>query len=81
VFESKLISHSHAAEIAERFLKEFGTVGVENDTNGKVHGHVQQGLKPVSRTSQNATRSATLDAGVRIVGPHRSGRFWVWDED
>ncbi len=63
-----------AADLAGRFLAQFGTEGVRYYTNGTFHeSHGGAGWEPVT--------AATFDTGVLVIGPRGSGCLWVEDED
>jgi hypothetical protein len=67
-YRAAVMSAERAAELAERFLPQFGD-RAKYFSNGSCHG----GWIPVT--------DATFDTGVLIIGTDCSGCLWVEDED
>jgi hypothetical protein len=79
-YNSEIVPAARAAELAERFIAQFGTEGVRFYTNGTFHEG--QGAKLGSPSaSWDPVTAATFDTGILAVGPHCSGCLWVEDED
>jgi hypothetical protein len=79
-YNSEIIPLPRAAELADRFLDQFGTDGVRYYTNGTFHEARGPSLT-WSGASWNPATEATFDTGVLVVGPNGSGCLWVEDED
>jgi hypothetical protein len=60
-----------AAELADRFLAQFGSGGTRYYTNGKLH----------ESGGWNPATEFTFDAGILVIGEAASGCLWVEDED
>jgi hypothetical protein len=74
VFGARIMAPTKAADLAERFLSQFGTDATRYFTNGAFDesGRLEQW--------KSATES-TFDAGVLVIGTLRSGCLWVEQED
>lgn len=79
-YNSEIIPAVRAAELAGRFLAQFGTEGVRYYTNGTFHEGRGQKLT-WSGASWDPVTAATFDTGVLILGSRCSGCLWVEDED
>jgi hypothetical protein len=79
-YNSDIVPPALAAELTERFLDQFGAVGVRFYTNGTFH-LVQGPRLTWSGVSWDPMTQATFDTGVLIVGPQCSGCLWIEDED
>jgi hypothetical protein len=81
-YGAELMSEARAAELADRFIADFGA-DARYCTNGSWH------LPPVvahdGRSGHGPgwipATDATFDTGVLVIGAVRSGCFWVEDED
>jgi hypothetical protein len=72
-YSTQIMPSAKAAELADRFLSQFGFVGTRYYTNGRFH-------EPQSGGWCSATDS-TFDTGLLVIGPTCSGCLWVEDED
>ena len=79
-YNSEIIPLPHAAELADRFLDQFGIDGVRFYTNGTFHEARGPNLT-WSGASWNPATKATFDTGVLVVSPKCRGCLWVEDED
>jgi hypothetical protein len=79
-YNAVIMPAARAAELAGRFLAQFGTEGVRFYTNGTFHAGRGERLT-WSGVSWDPVTAATFDTGVLILGPHCSGCLWVEDED
>jgi hypothetical protein len=79
-YNSEVMPANRAAELADRFLAQFGGNGVHYFTNGNFHE--APGPKLLWTGVQwNPVTTATFDTGVLVIGPKCSGCLWVEDED
>jgi hypothetical protein len=79
-FETAIIPTDLAAELAQRYLTQFGIVGARYYTNGDFYE--DSATRPGGTShSWSPTTEATFDTGVLVIGPVRSGCIWVEDED
>jgi hypothetical protein len=74
VNDSHLMKAAKAAELAERFLSQFGAEGTHYFTNAwfKDSGSIN---------SWNSATASTFDAGILVIGPVCSGCLWIEEED
>jgi len=72
-YNAEVMPAARAADLAGRFLAQFGTEGVRYYTNGTFHEGRGASWDPVT--------AATFDTGVLVIGPRSSGCLWVEDED
>ena len=79
-YNAEIMPATRAAELASRFLAQFGTDGVRFFTNGTFHEAREQKLT-WSGASWDPVTAATFDTGVLVLGPRCSGCLWVEDED
>ena len=79
-YNYEIIPNDRAAELADRFLDQFGIEGVKFYSNGNFH-EARRSKVTQSGTSWNPATDATFDTGVLICGPMVSGCLWVEDED
>jgi hypothetical protein len=79
-YNAEIMPADRAAELAGRFLAQFGTDGVRYYTNGTFHE--PRGPKLTwSGAGWDPVTEATFDTGVLVLGPGCSGCLWVEDED
>ena len=79
-YNAEVIAAHRAAELADRFLAQFGSDGVRYYTNGTFHE--ARGPKLTwSGASWDPVTAATFDTGVLVIGPRGAGCLWVEDED
>ena len=72
-YKAEIMPEARAAQLAERFLGEFG-VGTRYFSNGAWHlPPVQRSDWVVESASWDAVTDATFDMGVLAVGRQRSG--------
>jgi hypothetical protein len=77
-YNVELMLYSDAEHYAKAFLDLFGTEGVVYYTNGDFY----KDLDKESRANKwNPVTPATIDTGVIVLGPTKSGCLWVEDED
>jgi hypothetical protein len=82
-YGAELMAEGRAATLADDFIAAFGGTGVRYFSNGSWH------LPPVVASDGRSghgpgwtpATAATFDTGVLVIGPARSGCFWVEDED
>jgi hypothetical protein len=79
-YNSEIIPADRAAELADRFLAQFGTDGVRYYTNGTFHEARGTGLT-WSGAGWDPVTAATFDTGILVIGSRCSGCLWVEDED
>jgi hypothetical protein len=72
-YHSEIMSAKRAAELADRFLEQFGSPA-KYFTNGIFH-------EEKWGASWNSVTNATFDTGVLVLGQQASGGLWVEDED
>ncbi len=77
-YNVEIMAAARAAELTGRFLAQFGEQGVRFFTNGTFH---EVSDPERSGAGWNPVTAATIDTGVLILGPLRSGCLWVEDED
>jgi hypothetical protein len=79
-YNAEILPAARAAELAERFLAQFGTEGVRFYTNGTFHENPGPKLGSPS-ASWDPVTAATFDTGILAIGRQCSGCLWVEDED
>jgi hypothetical protein len=79
-YNAEIIPMPRAAELAERFLDQFGINGARFYTNGVFRESNDPSLTWPG-ASWNPATEATFDTGVLIISPTCSGCLWVEDED
>lgn len=77
----EIMPEARAAELADRFLAQFGP-GTRYYSNGNWHlPPVVQPNGVICGPSWDPVTTATFDTGVLAIGPRCSGCLWVEDED
>lgn len=79
-YNTEIVPAARAAELAERFIAQFGTEGVRFYTNGTFHENLGPKLGSPS-ASWGPVTAATFDTGILAIGRQCSGCLWVEDED
>jgi hypothetical protein len=80
-YNSEQMPLARAEELTEQFLAQFSSDS-RYFTNGT--WHLPATVRPdgiVIGASWDSVTDATFDTGVLVIGPERSGRVWVEDED
>lgn len=79
-YNAEIVPAARAADLAERFIAQFGTEEVRYYTNGTFHENQGPKLGSPSATWDPVT-GATFDTGILAIGRQYSGCLWVEDED